>query len=230
MQEKNELNDIILNKGGVPNNNKKIVLAVATLGVILIIVVMLMNSLTSSGTDNLPQAVLPPEPKTQDMPSEMEEPLFEEVEVVQEDSQNNDNLDRIAQKLKQESQEEQAIVTQPEIIEPDIIKETPKKVIPKKQVPKVTPKKVVKPQMAKTSLDASTRYVQVGSFSKYEPNKKFLQSITNKGYTYRYHKVVRNSKTLNKVLVGPFSSETEARKALRTIRSSIEAGAFITKI
>lgn len=229
MQEKNELNDIILNKGSVPNNNKKIVLAVATLGVILIIVVMLMNSLTSSGTDNLPQAVLPPEPKTQELANETEEPLFEEVEVVQEDATNNDNLDKIAQKLKQESQE-QAFNSEPEIIEPDII-QAPKKVIPKKVVPKkTTPKKVVKSQIAKASTNGSTRYVQVGSFSKYEPNKKFLQSITNKGYTYRYHKVVRNSKTLNKVLVGPFQSETEARKALRTIRSSIEAGAFITKI
>ena len=52
MQESNELNDIILNKGGPANNNKKIILAIATLGVILIVVVMLMNSLTSTGTDN----------------------------------------------------------------------------------------------------------------------------------------------------------------------------------
>ena len=183
MQEKNELNDIILNKGGVPNNNKKIILAVATLGVILIIVVMLMNSLTSSGTDNLPQAVLPPEPKSQEL-AEAEEPLFEEVEVVQEDATNSDNLDKIAQKLKQESQE-QAVSSEPEIIEPDIIQEAPKKVIPKKIVPKKpTVKKVSKPKIAKASANGSTRYVQVGSFSKYEPNKKFLQSITNKGYTY----------------------------------------------
>ena len=40
------LNHIILNKRPNENNNRKIVLAVATLGVLLIIVVMLMNSLT----------------------------------------------------------------------------------------------------------------------------------------------------------------------------------------
>jgi DedD protein len=225
MQEKNELNDIILNKGGVPNNNKKIVLAVATLGVILIIVVMLMNSLTSSGTDNLPQAVLPPEPKAQELNTQTEEPLFEEIEVVQEDTTNNDNLDKIAQKLKQESQE-QRVQSEVEIIEPEIIKEAPKKVTQKTP----TPKKVEKTETAKISSETSNRYIQVGSFSKYEPNKKFLQSITNKGYKYRYHKVVRNSKTLNKVLVGPFDSESEAREALKSIRASIEAGAFITKI
>ncbi len=222
MEEKNELNDIILNKGSAANNNKKIVLAVATLGVILIIVVMLMNSLTSSGTDNLPQAVLPPEPKAKASQDITDEPLFEEVEVIQEEAPDSDNLDQIAKKLKQESQAE---LTPEPIIEavadPVIVpKPVVKKVVAKKPVAKVANKKASAPQ----------HYVQVGSFSKYAPNKKFLKSITDKGYSYEYHKVARNGKSLNKVLVGPFSSEQAARSALRTIRSSIEAGAFLTKI
>ena len=213
MEEKNELNDIILNKGSSANNNKKIVLAVATLGVILIIVVMLMNSLTSSGTDNLPQAVLPPEPKAQTAPDIVDEPLFEEVEVVEEQNNESDNLDKIAQKLKQESIEEvQAVKEQVLIRKPE-----PKPVQKKKTV-------------VKKSITQGSYYVQVGSFSKYAPNKKFLKSITDKGFSYKYHKVTRNSKTLNKVLVGPFNKEKEARSALRVIRKSIEPGAFLTKI
>jgi len=213
MEEKNELNDIILNKGSSANNNKKIVLAVATLGVILIIVVMLMNSLTSSGTDNLPQAVLPPEPKAQTAPDIVDEPLFEEVEVVEEQNNESDNLDKIAQKLKQESIEEvQAVKEQVLIRKPE-----PKPVQKKKTV-------------VKKSITQGSYYVQVGSFSKYTPNKKFLKSITDKGFSYKYHKVTRNSKTLNKVLVGPFNKEKEARSALRVIRKSIEPGAFLTKI
>ncbi|MBN2781737.1 MAG: SPOR domain-containing protein, partial [Campylobacterales bacterium] len=104
MEEKQQLNDIILNKGDSINNNKKIVLAVATLGVVLIIVVLLMNSISSSGTDNLPQAVLPPEPKSVKQETKSE-PLFEEVQVVQENNTNN-NLDNIAQRLKEESKQE----------------------------------------------------------------------------------------------------------------------------
>ena len=214
MEEKNELNDIILNKGGSTNNNKKIVLAVATLGVILIIVVMLMNSLTSSGTDNLPQAVLPPEPKVQTTPEIVDEPLFEEVEVIEEETSDNSNLDQIAQKLKQESFEEVVEVEEPIVA--------------------VKPKVVSKPQAKKKPVVKTTStksyYVQVGSFSKYAPNKKFLKSITDKGFSYKYHKVTKNSKTLNKVLVGPFTKEQEARNALRVIRSSIESGAFLTKM
>jgi len=213
MEEKNELNDIILNKGGSSASNKKIVLAVATLGVILIIVVMLMNTLTSKGTENLPQAILPPEPQTAQAEEVVEEPLFEDVEVIQEAEPDNNSLEKIAQKLKEESKKEKI----------------------KKVVTKSKPKKVVKkttPEKAKTTATATTGsyYIQVGSFSKYEPNKKFLDSILTQGYKYKYHKVQRSGKTLNKVLVGPFPNESEARIALRTIRTKIEAGAFLTKI
>jgi len=220
MEEKNELNDIILNKGGANSNNKKIILAVATLGVILIVVVMLMNSLTSNGTDNLPQAVLPPEPKIKPVAQTQDEPLFEEVEVVEEET-NSNNLDEIAKRLKQESLAKEApkpIAKKPEP-KPIVKKETPKPVVAKKQE---TPK-------AKTTASV-LYYIQVGSFSKYEPDKKFLKSITDSGYSFKYHKVTRNSKVLNKVLVGPFNSEKEARTALSVVRKTVEPGAFLTKL
>lgn len=226
MEEKNELNDIILNKGNGANQNKKIILAVATLGIVLIIVVMLMNSLSSSGTDNLPQAVLPPEPKiAQTTPQAEEDPLFEEVEVVQENTQSNDNLDQIAQKLKAESQQQQVEVIETPMAEQELKPEPVKQEV-KKTV--AQPKPVQ--QQAQTKPTTGSYYIQVGSFATYEPNKQFLQSITDKGFKYTYHKVTANGKTINKVLVGPFGSEKEARNALRTVRTSIEAGAFLTKI
>lgn len=211
MEEKNELNDIILNKGSGANDNKKIVLAVATLGVILIVVVMLMNTLTSNGTDNLPQAVLPPEPQANIAPQVQDEPLFEEVEVIQEETSQSSNLDKITQKLKEESQAEEMVETP--VVEKVVVKETPKK----QEVPKVK------------ASSTGSYYIQVGSFSTYKPNKKFLKTITDKGFSYKYHKVTQNSKTLNKVLIGPFATDKEARDNLRVVRSSIEAGAFVTK-
>lgn len=223
MEEKNELNDIILNKGANSGSNKKIVLAVAALGVVLIIVVLLMNSITSSGTDNLPQAVLPPEPQIQAQNEIEEEPLFEEVEVIQDESQNNADLDQIAQRLKQESQAESSPA---ETLTP-VTESLKKEQAQTPQAKKPSPAPVKKQQSAAA---VGSYYIQVGSFSKYEPNKEFLQSITSKGFRYQYHKVTANSKTLTKVLVGPFQTEKEARDALRTVRSSIEAGAFLTKI
>jgi len=216
MEEKNELNDIILNKGSATNSNKKIILAVATLGIILIIVVMLMNSLNSSGTDNLPQAALPPEPETQSIVANDEEPLFEEVEVIEEAPITEDkDLAQIAQKLKEESAQEEVVVVETPVI-------TPKKVVK----PKPTPKKQTPVKVAKKSTNGIKYFIQVGSFSKYEPNKKFLQSITNLGYNYEYYKIGK----LNKVLVGPFKSATEAKNARRTLRAKVEPGAFLVKL
>jgi DedD protein len=233
MEEKNGLNDIILKKNNPKNNNKKIILAVATLGVILIIVVVLMNSLTSSGTSNLPQQpILPkplsaPEKKNNSTYNEYDEPLFEDVEVIEDEDNYNQNLSQIAQKLKEESLQEDVIEIEEPVqrvvhkSEPKVVKQP--KVIVKQQSPK-------KDVLHKKTVATGRYYIQVGSFSRYAPNKKFLKSITDKGYGYKYHKVTVKSKEINKILVGPFQTEREARKALKAVRKDIVAGAFLTKL
>ena len=229
MNETNELNDIILNKGSTDGSNKKIILAVAILGVILIIVIMLMNSLSSNGTDNLPQAVLPPEPQSQNQAQSAqtdEEPLFEDVKVVEDKSDSDVDLDAIAQKLKEESFTEPK---QEAIAEPVAVVK-PKKVIKKKQVVKkhIAEKKHTlqqkHPKVQKTTT--GSYYIQVGSFSKYAPNKKFLGKITGLGLHYKYHKVG----SMNKVLVGPFKTRNDANSARKKLRSKVEPGAFVVKL
>jgi len=227
MDERNELSDIVLNKGGSSNSNKKIILAIAILGVILIIVVMLMNSINSSGTSNLPQAVLPPEPNAQ-VATENEldkEPIFEDVPVVDESNQDTNmetNLDNIAKKLKKESvTEDTSVVEEPVAQSPKVIRE-------RETVATTKPVKVA-PSVKKVATPKATHkgyFIQVGSFSKYTPNKKFLNSITRLGYKYSYHKV----NNLNKVLVGPFSTRQEANRAKAILRSKVERGAFLVKL
>jgi len=216
MDDKNELSDIVLNKNNTAGSSKKIVLAVATLGVVLIIVIMLMNSMNSSSTDNLPQAVLPPKPQKEVIQeSVQEEPLFEEVEVMEDDAANDADLDKIAQKLKQESQ----------VTAPTPVKKTP--VVKKKTVVKTTPSTThTTKKVSKTATNTIKYYIQVGSFSKYEPNKKFLHSITKLGFNYKYHKVG----ALNKVLVGPFKTRKEAENAKKVLRAKVEPGAFLVKL
>ncbi len=221
MNEKNELNDIILNKSDSTNSNKKIILAVATLGVILIVVVMLMNSLSSNGTDNLPQAVLPPQPQTTTNNDVAEqEPLFEDIEVIEEADTTDNDLDMIAQKLKEESLQEKSIapVKRAEVVK----KAKVAKVVKKRE--KVYQKSVQKEHVV--TKEKGSYYVQVGSFSKYKPNKKFLNTISSLGYKYRYYKV----KNLNKVLVGPFKTQKDARNARKKLRSKVEPGAFLVKL
>jgi DedD protein len=241
MEEKSKLSDIVLKKGDESGDSKKIILTVATLGVILIVVVMLMNTLSSDGEGNLPKAILPPEPEMISNQTTDEDPLFEEVEIVQEDETYDDSLTKIAQKLKQESiNEEKKIVKD---VESKKVVQTKKPAKPTKVVKKVVTKKPAKPAkvvkkvvtkkpakpakvVKKVVTNSKKFYVQVGSFSTYAPNKKFLKSILAKGYKYKFHKI----NNLNKVLVGPFKSEKDARTALVAIRRDIEAGAFLTRI
>jgi len=219
MQDKNELSDIVLNKSGASSSSKKTILAVATLGIVLIIVVLLMRP--SDSQENTLAQPVPPKPQntlvadeTEDVNTivqkEDQEPLFEEIEVIEEEPPASEaNLDKIAQKLKQESQNAKKTV----------VAEAPKK--------KVTPKTKPAPKpTAKKAVATGHYYIQVGSFSKYEPNKKFLNSITRLGYHYKYHKVGK----LNKVLVGPFKTREEANKAKKVLRSKVEPGAFLVKL
>ena len=225
MQDKNELSDIVLNKSGASSSSKKTILAIATLGVVLIIVILLMKP-SSSQDDTMIQPV-PPKPQNtlvanenesnQLSQADVQEPLFEEVEVIEEPVSTEADLDKIAQKLKEESQ---AQATQAQHVVKKEVKKTP--VVTKKANKHTSKKDVTK----KKAVAQGRYYIQVGSFSRYEPNKKFLNSITSLGYHYKYHKVGN----LNKVLVGPFSTRQEANKAKKILRSKVEPGAFLVKL
>lgn len=118
MEEKNELNDIILNKSGSNTGSKKLLLAIATFTLILIIVLVIMNSLKNDEVQKTPQAILPPEPTA---PTEIiNDPLFEPVEVIQEGNETaqvTSDLNQVAQKIKEESLQNTPVV-QNTVIEP----------------------------------------------------------------------------------------------------------------
>ncbi len=226
MEEKNELGDIILNKNNKKSGNKKIILAAATLGIILIVVVLLMNTLNSKNENNLPQNALPPKPaeETSQQNIQKEEPLFEDVEVIDEKNDNeNAKLEKIAKELKEESEP-----TAPQVAE---VTPSKTKVQTHKSLQKVNRQPhAVQRHPKKSVAKGSYYYVQVGSFTKYRPNKRFLSSIKKAGYHYIFHKATVHGRSVNKVLVGPFKNEHEARRALKNIRKKIEKGAFLTKI
>ncbi|OYZ62009.1 MAG: hypothetical protein B7Y17_04575 [Sulfuricurvum sp. 24-42-5] len=118
MEEKNELNDIILNKSSSNTGSKKLLLAIATFTLILIIVLVIMNSLKNDEVQKSPQAILPPEPTA---PTEIiNDPLFEPVEIIQEGNetaQGTSDLNQVAQKIKEESLQN-VPVAQNTVIEP----------------------------------------------------------------------------------------------------------------
>lgn len=69
-------------------------------------------------------------------------------------------------------------------------------------------------------------YVQVGSFSKFSPNKQLMGLIETEKLSYRMQKAGDN----NRLLIGPFASKQEAQNKLGEIREKINRDAFIKEI
>ncbi|OYZ33636.1 MAG: hypothetical protein B7Y30_09965 [Campylobacterales bacterium 16-40-21] len=163
MEEKNELNDIILNKSGSNTGSKKLLLAIATFTLILIIVLVIMNSLKHDDVQKSPQAILPPEPTA---PTEIiNDPLFEPVEVIQEGNENANattDLNQVAQKIKEESLQSPS-VTQKAVIEP-IVVSTP------------APKVNVQPTAVTTKVAPATK-IQKTTVAPTVNEKKLLEQL-----------------------------------------------------
>jgi len=255
MDERNELNDIILNKSSKTNNTKKILLTIATFAIILIIVVVIMNQVGGSKTSSLPHApekheaiveevVLEPEVET----AEESVPVIENsIEHTSELVEEEDEVEVVVPDGKDETERiVDAVFEEPVTIEEPVYSTVKKAKPTKKVVKKETKRQVIKPSKPSGKYDPKSKrvkksttpvavvngkyYIQVGSFAKYKPSKSFLDKIANHGYTYTFHKITRSGKTLNKVLVGPFKTQSAAREALPVIKRDVERGAFLTKI
>jgi cell division protein FtsN len=169
MEEKNELNDIILSKSGSNSNSKKLLLAIAALTLILIIVLVIMNSLKTQTDEQPPQAVVPPAPTA---PTEIaNDPLFEPVEVIQEGSNTSaaattpsapQDLGQIAQKIKQESMQNTPV--QETVVQPTAV---------------IAPAQQTKAAPQSVSAPVKTPAVTVAAPAKAQTTQKFAQPVVN---------------------------------------------------
>lgn len=231
MEEKNELNDIILNRSAGNNSMKKVMLAVASLAILLIIVVIIMSSINSEGTANLPQAIEPPSTIKNLSPIE-EDPLFEPVAVDELPSE-EESLDSVAKKIKEQSQSETELISGPDEM---LTEEPAEPLVPakyEKPVVKESKPAEKKAELVKKTVKPAIKgnyYIQVGSFNRSAPDEKFLKKISSNGFSYKLHDTVVNGKNVTKVLVGPYASDTAARKDMSAVRAKIEPGAFLSRI
>lgn len=238
MEENKELNDIILDKGNSKSVNfKKVALIVAALSVLLIVVVVVTGSLNKKDDQaSVAQTVLPPEPEIPEETKAETDPLFKPVDVI-----NDNNLDNITKRLKEESlKEENTNASEVEVKKDDtevVKKEEPieqplpaviQDKIEKAQPVAKKPEPVVEP-VAPKAVVANNYYIQVGSFSIFKPDPNFLKRITSNGFSYATKKVSINGKSITKLFIGPYEDENSARKALKAVRDTIEAKAFLTR-
>jgi len=231
----------LLNLNNNQNKNpKKLLIYGAAAFLIFVIGVIVFALVGGNSKDNT--EVIPPQVK--------EEPLFKEIPIENENkAKNSESVAKTENKTnenKQQTQVNQNIPTKTNNIQSQAqqeqvqIKSKAKKVvIEKNNVKKPKQNKIThtKKVASKKSFKAITQkyYIQVAAFLKHKhPNKKFLQLIKKHGYKYTIYPITINKNgkkiKINKLLVGPFKSEKEARKELIKVKKNITQNAFIFKV
>lgn len=239
MEDKQELNDILISESeGKMANSKKILLLGGAGTLLFMIAIFVVYSLNKSDEQPETAATLPPKAMQQNTlsPTKADEPLFEQVPIKEEPS-----ADQKFESIVQEIKSKQVEPKKPEPAAP-VAKTTKTPAAPAiPKAPQTPAKETVKtpvvatpeapkaPATEKTAIPKGT-YIQVGAFFKFTPDQKFVDTIKENNYTYYVHEVTSNGKKVNKVLIGPFKDRAEALKAIDTIRAKIAKGAFITKV
>ncbi len=232
--ETNEFDDLVLESNKTNEDNKRKYL---TLGLVLVILFLLIILMVRIFTDSS---------------SKQEDPFTQEktnpiVKNTAEDIKADDYQKIINNKLKEEEEKEKERIAEERLnqiekkISDEALEETIKKIEKKKQVAKPKPKPVKKKvetrkkqkeRSIKHLLSSSTPkgyFVQIGAFSK-KPSNSYIQKIRRANLKYTVYKVKVKGKLYNKVLIGPYSSRTQAQNNMPRIKEKLRlSSAYIIK-
>ncbi|EAI4298689.1 SPOR domain-containing protein [Campylobacter lari] len=254
---KNEFDDIILQKSNKSEKLKKILLRSIILIIVFLVVMIAMKLINDPG-----------EEKTLQMPSEPQEQAAYENNFnslpITDSTKEEDEFEALARKLKEESsladtnttiEEKQEIPSNSVLDQIATVesKEEPVKVEEKQEEIKPVEKSIEKPiqkpsekpkapeqsntnelfesiktPSVQTQLPAGA-YIQVFSLNSLDPKSKELNILKENGYDYKIYKTIVNGKELTKVLVGPYK-ESELKAELEKVRSKIAKGAFTFRV
>ncbi|RUM45220.1 MAG: hypothetical protein DSY46_03525 [Hydrogenimonas sp.] len=254
MEEKHDDFENLIMQSNRPSGLKKLLLTAATLLLLLILMILITKSMVQSDVKQSPSIILPPEPITASQkPSS--EPSFEQVPI--EEEHGHKKIEEVINRLKEKASttkepQNDAVVMRVEHEKPVVQPTPPKpsKVEPKaepKRAPKVAPKREIKREVAPSHLPAPKEeviaskapkkhattpkgfYIQVGAFFQAPPSQKFLNSITSQGLHYVTLHMEKNGTPYQKVLVGPYSSKSDALHDLVRVKKTINPHAYITE-
>lgn len=234
MEEKNELNDIILNKSGSKSNSKKLLLAIAALTLILIIVLVIMNSLKTESDAQPPHAAIPPAPSA---PTEViDDPLFEPVEVIQEGGNETSaqDLGKIAQKIKQESfqntpqsaaaQPAPTVPAQQSAPTPQVKPATPVAQAPAVVIPKVEAKAPTKSAVVQPAPKAAQPVVNTPTIKNVKPTE--VKNAEPKKAVQAKKPIVQETKPTTQKTVEKPAADSAPKSAVNEGTYYIQVGSF----
>ena len=260
MENRNELSDIVLEKGDHKTlKMKRILILVAFLILVFLVALASMKVLnTKDQSKDTSKLILPPEP-TQEAQVPKDDQLFKQVPIIEENPKKESFEDMIKTLKEKEAQkqEETKATTAPVATTPvnqsqktkepattTPIKEvatTPQtaskvKEEPKKEAPKA------QPILRSTEIDTPSTPMSTGSGNvapgiyvqigavATAPDARQLADIKSKGFECKQYSTVVNGNKVIKLLIGPYASSAEAENALSLIRSSVNKNAFIYRV
>ena len=166
------------------------------------------------------------EPKEE--PKKAEKGDVKKVEAKEEPKKESIKTEvRKIEKSKQEEQKSAKAESKKEIAKTESKKETAKSEPAKPENKETSAKAGVAAKSTTTSI-ANGSYVQVFASNAYDPNGADTKKITKKGYNPIALQTHVESKSMVKILVGPFEGEA-LQKALSDMRS-INSGAYIYRV
>lgn len=240
MENRNELSDIVLEKGDNKTLKiKRILILVAFLILVFLVALASMKVANNDQNKETFKLILPPEP-TQETQIPKDDQLFKQVPIIEENPKKEsfeDMIKTLKEKEAQKQEETKSAVTETPVTQPTSTKETPV------STPAKT-KEATKPQQMLRSTEVETpstvpskgsltvvpgTYVQIGAVAT-APSAKQLADIKAKGFECKPYTTVVNGNKVVKLLIGPYANSAEAESALSQIRANVNKNAFIYRV
>ncbi|MCK9336981.1 MAG: SPOR domain-containing protein [Arcobacteraceae bacterium] len=233
-----ELEDILLSANSSSTDKKKYIILAASLIVLFLLTLILVKVFSGSSEETL----------TKETTEQISQDKALEGQSIEQEYQRiiNERLKKLQEQKESENQptqntettppQEQQIVAEEEITPvetpaPIVQKQevvtppkaqTQKVVVPKVETPKQATVTPTQPKQTANNKTATLKgyFIQVGAFSK-DPNQEFLTKIKTSGYQYKIYQDLVNGIMYNKVLVGPYNSNIEARSQIENIKRDL---------
>ena len=246
MENRNELSDIVLEKGDNKTlKMKRILILVAFLILVFLVALASMKVVNKEQGKDTSKLILPPEP-TQEVQIPKDDQLFKQVPIIEENPKKESFEDMIKTLKEKESQKQEeakggevkakepttaaAPSTPVREVAPAKVREEPKKEVQKAAQPLLRSTEVSPSETRSSSGNADAGiYVQVGAVAT-TPEAKQLNDIKSKGFEYKLYTTVVNGNKVTKILIGPYAKSSDAESALVLIRSSVNKNAFIYRV
>ncbi|PZT48080.1 hypothetical protein B6S12_05910 [Helicobacter valdiviensis] len=240
-EEEIELNDLLISDAEgeeIKSSSSKKIMLLGAIVVILFAAIIFIIYLMQ-GDDNAKNAntQAPMQTEKVEMPQNLPPMQAQDDKQIPintntntETSNTDEQFQRIIDQIKSQQAGNVASNTQaPNAQEPAKPKEPIAQNKPKEEVK--SPKDTFKQIQANSPQEQGTEatkgfYIQVGSFSKYSPNKQLMNAISKEQLSYRMQK----AGDTNRLLIGPFNTKAEAKGKLEEIKAKINKDAFIKEI